>query len=96
MEKKQEKKQEAVTYYQKEEKIKNLLLIIYQFFIALTLLLFVYGLSPSNTHSTNGFRASSEEGARSCVCLFKPTQHKLSNVRSRQKRKKKQEAVMML
>ena len=50
----------------------DLLVIINLLFIALSLSLFVYGLFPSNTRRTKGFRAWSEEGAKSCVCLLNP------------------------
>ena len=36
----------------------------------LVLSLFLYGLSPSNTRPTKDFRARSEEGAKSGMCLF--------------------------
>ena len=51
-------------------KSKKLLLIIYLLSIAIALSLFVYGPSPSNTRPTKGFRAMSEEGEKSCVCLI--------------------------
>ena len=37
-------------------------------------------ISLSNTRPTKGFRARSEEGAKSFVCLFKPTQHRHSKL----------------
>ena len=30
----------------------------------------MYGLSPKNTHPTKGFRARSEERAKSCLCIL--------------------------
>ena len=39
-------------------------------FLALALSLFSYGLSPSNMRPNNCFGARSEEGEKSCVCLF--------------------------
>ena len=70
-------------------KSKKLLLNIYLLSIALTLSLFVYGLSLSNTHPTKGFRARSEDGTESCVCLFKTAQNILSKFCSRKRKKKK-------
>ena len=55
------KKQEAETYY---------LFIVY---MALALSLFLYGLSPLNTHPTKVFRATSEKRAKLFVCLISYT-----------------------
>ena len=54
----------------KGRKSKKLWLIIYILYIISALLLFMYGLSPLNTRPTKVFRTKSEEGAKSCVCLF--------------------------